>query len=52
MPGISDDRKANENSDEHASPRGGNITLGLTLPQTLLMNTDTRQKCKLTVPIP
>ena len=53
VPGISEDEKANENSDEHASPKGGgDITVVLTLTQILLMNTDTRQNCKLTVPIP
>ena len=44
VPGISE----NERNEENSSPRGGKIIFDLTLPPTLLMNTDTSQICKLT----
>ena len=44
MPGISNG-KTNEKTDENSSPRGGNPTFDLTPTPTLLMNTDTSQKC-------
>ena len=45
VPGISNE-KANEKSDENSSPlEGGNTTFDLTPTPTILMNTDTSQKC-------
>ena len=46
VPGRSDDA-INEKIEKNSSPRGGNITFDLTPTTTILMKTDTSQKCEL-----
>ena len=43
VPGISEDEKTDENSDENARPRGANCNLRPNPTPTLLMNTDTNR---------